>query len=82
MAPRPIDNRFNSKETGQLDVAMQTKAKGCLELPMEVELGKSRYAAYRVEVQIAIQMPVDMIQQPLHPGVIVDERSRHSPHPL
>jgi hypothetical protein len=38
---------------------MQGNAEGRLELPVEMEFGKRRYAADRFQVQIAVEMPVD-----------------------
>jgi hypothetical protein len=61
---------------------VQGHPEGRLELPVEMELGKRRDAADRLQVQIAVQMPVDVIQHPLHPGMVVVERRRHRPHPL
>ena len=45
-------------------------------------LKESCHAAHRVQVQIAVQMAVNMIQHSLYSGMVVIERSRHRPHPL
>ena len=50
---------------------MHRQPEGRLELPVEMILRVSCDAAQHVQVQILIQMPVDMIQHPLHPGMVV-----------
>ncbi|MNL17517.1 hypothetical protein D3C87_1386140 [compost metagenome] len=69
-------------QTRQLDITMQGDAEGRLELPVEMEFGKRRDAADRLQTQIAVEVPVDVIQHLQHPGPVVVERRRHHPHPL
>ena len=64
---------------GELDVAMHGQPEGCRELPVEMVLRGGRDPAHRVQVQIAIQVPVDVIQHPLHPGMVVGKRRFHRP---
>jgi hypothetical protein len=44
-----------------------------------VELGEGRHAAHRFQVQLTVEMLVDMVQHPLHPGMIVLKRRLHRP---
>jgi hypothetical protein len=60
---------------------MQRQPEGRRELPVEMKLREGGDPAYRFQVQIAIEMPVDMVQDPLHPGMIVLKRRRHRSFP-
>lgn len=64
---------------GELDVAMHRETEGRRELPVEVVLRVGGDAAQRVEVQIVVEMPIDMVQHPLHPGMVGLKRRRHRP---
>jgi hypothetical protein len=46
-------------------------------VPVEVIFRVGGDAAQRVQVQILVQMPVDVIQHPLHPGMVVLQRRFH-----
>ena len=58
---------------------MHGQPEGRRELPVEVVFREGRDAAHRIQVQIVIQMPVDVIQHPLHPGMVVVKRRLHRP---
>jgi hypothetical protein len=60
---------------------MHGQPEGRPELPVEMEFRKGRDTAYRLQVQIIVEMPVDMVQHPLHPGMIGLERRLHRPFP-
>ena len=64
---------------GELDVAMHGKPEGRRELPVEVIFREGGDAAHRIQVQIVVQMPVNVIQHPLHPGMVVVNRRLHRP---
>ncbi len=61
---------------------MEGHAEDRLELPVEMELGKSSDTAHGLQVEISVQVPVGMIEHPSHPSREKIERSRHLPHPL
>lgn len=42
---------------------------GVVELPVEMKFREGGDAAHRFQVQIRVEMPVDMVQHPLHPGL-------------
>src|ERR1700754_4284138 len=56
---------------------MHGQPEGRRELPVEMIFRVGRDAAQRVQVQIVIQMPVDVIQHPLHPGMVALQRRLH-----
>ncbi len=56
---------------------MHRQPEGRCELPMEMELGECGHAAQLVQVQIAVEMLINVIQDPLHPGMVVSKRRRH-----
>ena len=56
---------------------MYGQPEGRRELPVEMELGPGGDAAQRIQIQIVVEMPVDMIQHPLHPGMVVLKRRLH-----
>src|SRR4051794_27284091 len=58
---------------------MHGQPEGRHELPMEVELRECCDAADRPQIQIVVQMPVDVIQHPMHPGMVVSKRRSHHP---
>jgi hypothetical protein len=62
---------------GELDIAMHGQPEGRRELPVEMILRKGRDAAHRFQVQINVEMLVDVVQHPLHPGMIVLKRRPH-----
>ena len=64
---------------GELDIAMHGHPEGRHELPVEMEFRKGGDPAHRFQVQIAVEMLVDIIQHPLHPGMIVLKRRLHRP---
>ena len=48
------------------------------ELPMEVVLREGRDPAQHIQIELAIKMPIDVIQHPAHPAVVIGERGfRH-----
>ncbi len=61
----------------ELDIAMHRQPEGRCELPMEMELGECGHAAQLVQVQIAVEILINVIQDPLHPGMVVSKRRRH-----
>jgi len=56
---------------------MHGQPEGCRELPMEVVSRKGRNCAHRIQIQIIVQMLVNVIQRPLHPGMICVKRYLH-----
>ena len=56
---------------------MHGEPEGRRELPVEMIFRVGRDTAQRVEVKILVQMPVDVIEHPLHPGMVVSKRCRH-----
>jgi hypothetical protein len=58
---------------------MHGQPEGRHELPVEMEFREGRDAAHRFQVQITVEMLVDMVQHPLHPGMIVSKRRLHRP---
>jgi hypothetical protein len=56
---------------------MNGQPEGRRELPVEMIFREGCDAAQRVEVQIGVQMPVYVIQHPLHPGMVVLKRRLH-----
>ena len=64
---------------GELDITMHGQPEGRRELPVEVIFRESRDAAHRIQVQIVVQMLVNVIQHPLHPGMIVVNRRLQRP---
>lgn len=56
---------------------MHRQPEGRRELPVEVKLRIGRDTTQRVQVQIVVQVPVDVIEHPLHPGMVVLKRRRH-----
>ncbi|WP_454279237.1 hypothetical protein [Sphingomonas sp. Marseille-Q8236] len=58
---------------------MQSEPEGRRELPVEVEFREGGNAADPIQIQLVIEMPVDMIQHPLHPAMVVTKRRRHRP---
>jgi hypothetical protein len=50
---------------------MQGHFEGRRELAVKMKLLKGRDRAHRVQVQIAVEMPIDVIERPPHPGLIV-----------
>jgi len=62
---------------GELDVAMHGEPEGCRGLPVEVIFREGCDPAHSVQVQVIFQMPVDVIQHPLHPGMVVVKRPLH-----
>jgi hypothetical protein len=58
---------------------MHGQSEGRRELPVEMKLREGRNAAHRFQVQITVKMPVDMVQHPPHPGLIVFQRRLHRP---
>ena len=60
--------------TGKLDIAMDRQPEGRRELPVEMIFRIGRDAAQRIQVQIVVQMLVDVVQHPLHPGMVALKR--------
>jgi hypothetical protein len=56
---------------------MHGQPEGRRELPVKMIWRIGCDAAQRVQVQIVIQMSVDVIQHPLHPGMVVSKRRLH-----
>jgi len=56
---------------------MHGQPEGRRELPVEMIFREGRDAADRVQVQIAVEVPVHVIQHPSHPGMIISQRRRH-----
>ena len=56
---------------------MHGQTEGRRELPVEMIFRVGCDAAQRIQVQIVIQMPIYVIQHPLHPGMIMSKRCRH-----
>jgi hypothetical protein len=65
--------------TSQLDIAMHGQPEGRRELPVEMEFREGGNSAQAVQIQIRVEMLVDMIQHPPHPGLIVLQCRRHRP---
>jgi hypothetical protein len=58
---------------------MHGQPEGRRELPLEMKFREGRNCTQRVQVQISVEMPVDMVQHPPHPILIVLQRRRHRP---
>src|SRR5262245_53802847 len=56
---------------------MHGQPEGRRELPVEMIFREGCDAAQRVQVQIVVQMPVYVIQHPLHPGMVALKRRFH-----
>jgi hypothetical protein len=56
---------------------MHGQPEGRRELPVEMIFRVGCDAAQRVQVQIVVQVPVYVIQRPLHPGMVVLKRRLH-----
>jgi hypothetical protein len=56
---------------------MHGQAKGRRELPVEMKFREGGDAAQRFQVKVTVEMLVNMVQHPLHPGMIVFDRCRH-----
>lgn len=56
---------------------MQGQAETGRELTVKMEFRVGGDAAQNLQLQIIVQMPVDMVQHPLHPGLILSKRRRH-----
>ncbi|GAA3110317.1 hypothetical protein GCM10010520_63470 [Rhizobium viscosum] len=56
---------------------MHRQTEGRRELPVKVKLREGCDAAQRIQIQIIVQMPVYVIQHPLHPGMVVSKRRLH-----
>jgi hypothetical protein len=63
--------------TGKLDIAMHGQPDGGHELAVEMVFRERRDAAQRFQAQIPIEMPVDVVQHPLHSGMVVFKRRLH-----
>ena len=60
---------------------MHGQPEGRRKLPVEMKLREGRNTAHRVQVQFAVEMPVDIVQHSPHPGLIVLQRRLHRPSP-
>jgi hypothetical protein len=58
---------------------MDGQPEGRRKLPVEMKLREGGDPAHRFQVQIAVKMPVYVIQNPLHPDMIVVKRRLHRP---
>ncbi|ULR46879.1 hypothetical protein [Rhizobium sp. K102] len=58
---------------------MHGQTEGRRELPMEMIFRVGCDIAQRIQVQIIVQMPVYVIQHPLHAGMVVLKRRLHHP---
>jgi len=56
---------------------MHGQPEGRRELPVEMIFRVGCDIAQRIQVQILVQMPVDVIQHPLHPGMVALKRRLH-----
>jgi hypothetical protein len=61
----------------KLDITMHGQPEGRRELPVEMIFRVGCNAAQRIQVQIVVQMPLYVIQHPLHPGMVVLKRRLH-----
>ena len=62
---------------GEVDITMHGQTEGRRELPVEMVFRKGGNGAQSIQVQIILQMPVDVIQHPLHPDMVVSKRRCH-----
>jgi hypothetical protein len=56
---------------------MDGQSEGRRKLPVKMKLREGGEPAQRFQIQIAVEMPVDMIQNPLHPDMVVLKRRLH-----